>query len=78
MTISTKLSYIPIDKTVKIVKIIAQGNMRRRLLDLGFIDGNIVTPLFSDFHKSITAFGINGSVIALRSTESDKILVEYE
>lgn len=74
----TKLSYIPIDKTVIVSTLEAKGTMRRRLLDLGFISGNSVTPLFSDRKKSITAYSVSGAVIALRSDASDSILVEYD
>ncbi len=78
MNISARLSDVPLGKTATIKELIAQNDMRRRLSDLGFIAGNTVTPLFSDFHRSITAFGISGTVIALRTSDSDNIMVEYE
>lgn len=74
----TKLSYIPNDKTVIVNRLEAKGSIRRRLLDLGFISGNSVTPLFSDLKKSITAYSVSGAVIALRCDDSDSILVEYD
>lgn len=73
-----KLSYIPHDKTVTIKELKSSGSIRRRLLDLGFVAGNNITPLYSDFSKSITAYSVNGAVIALRSDDSDSILVEYD
>ena len=75
---TVKLSYIPHDKTVTVKNLNSNGTIRRRLLDLGFVAGNSVTPLFSDFKKSITAYSINGAVIALRSGDADSILVEYD
>lgn len=77
MTNTTKLSYIPNDKTVIVKALEAEGTMRRRLLDLGFVSGNSVTPLFSDLGKNITAYSVSGAVIALRHGDADSILVEY-
>lgn len=78
MTNTMKLSYIPSDKTVRVKKLNSKGAIRRRLLDLGFISGNSVTPLFSDIKKNITAYNVNGAVIALRRDDADSILVEYD
>ena len=73
-----KLSQIPHDKTVTVKELKSNGSIRRRLLDLGFIPGNNITPLFSDLTNSITAYSVNGAVIALRCNDADSILVECD
>ena len=51
------------------------GELRRRLLDLGFSTGNSVTPLFQSPLGDPTAYFVMGSVIALRREDADKICV---
>lgn len=51
------------------------GEMRRRLLDLGFSVGSRVVPLFKSPLGDPTAYYIMGSIVALRSDEADKITV---
>lgn len=71
-----KLSDVEIDKEVKIVKLECEGNIRRRLLDLGLIQGcNIIPVLKAPFGDPI-AYEIRGSTLALRKEETDLIKVE--
>jgi ferrous iron transport protein A len=52
-----------------------EGAARRRILDLGVIDGTEIEPLYKrPFGKSV-AYLIRGAVIALRSDVTDKIIV---
>jgi ferrous iron transport protein A len=55
----------------------AQGNTRRRLLDLGFIYDTKVEALRKSPSGDPVAYEIRGAVIALRSEEASKILVEF-
>lgn len=64
------------DKTVLVKKITAVGGMRRRLQDLGFVEGNFVDILNTGALGDPTAYRINGTVIALRKEDADSILVE--
>lgn len=48
----------------------------RRILDMGIIGGAKITRLFSSPFGDPTAYLIKNTVIALRKTDSDKILVE--
>ncbi|MGI6435813.1 MAG: FeoA family protein [Syntrophomonadaceae bacterium] len=54
----------------------AQGNTRRRLLDLGLINDTKVEALIKSPFGDPIAYEIRGAVIALRSEEASKILVE--
>ena len=78
MKSTMRLSYIPHDKAVTVKKLDSNGALRRRLLDLGFVCGNSVVPLFSDFKNNITAYRVNGAVIALRRDDANSIFVEVD
>ncbi len=54
------------------------GNMRRRLIDIGFNVGERVTLLAHAPLGDPSAFYIKGSVIALRKTDADLITVITE
>ena len=49
----------------------------RRLYDLGFVVGSVVTPILASTSKLIKAYLIKDSVIALRNSDAEKIEVEY-
>lgn len=54
----------------------AWGTARRRLLDLGLVEDTRVEALRKSPSGDPTAYQIRGAVIALRSEEASKILVE--
>lgn len=70
------LDDIPLYHKVKIKCLKNDKNIRKRLNDLGFIEGEEIYPvLFGMFH-TIKAFRISGTTIAIRKKESMNILVE--
>ena len=54
-----------------------EGAMRRRLHDIGLIEGTEVLCLNRSPSGDPTAYLIRGAVIALRRKETEKILVTY-
>jgi len=62
-------------ETARIKAVNIKGAMRRRLLDIGFIDGAEIICLFSGTSGEPTAFMINGTVTALRSEEMSMVEV---
>lgn len=52
------------------------GYMRRRLTDLGFTKGSKVYCLGTSPFGDPMAFGVKGTIIALRSDDSKKIIVK--
>ncbi|SHI80693.1 FeoA family protein [Lutispora thermophila] len=70
------LHLIPCGKSAKVKEITAKGNIRRRMLDLGLIVDTIVESLRKSPSGDPIAYEIRGAVIALRSEEASKILVE--
>jgi len=70
------LSLIPCGKSAKVKAITAEGTLRRRMLDLGLVIDTIVKSLRKSPSGDPTAYEIRGAVIALRSEEASKIMVE--
>lgn len=70
------LNMLPPGSSGKVRVINAEGGARRRMLDLGLIDGTKVEALRKSPLGDPVAFQIRGAVIALRREESSKILVE--
>ena len=54
----------------------ADSAMRRRLLDIGLIPGTRVTCMAKSPAGDPAAYSIRGAVIAIRSEDSAKILVD--
>lgn len=62
--------------TARVKQLLSTGSMRRRLLDIGLIEGTQVKCLHKSPAGDPVAYLIRGSVIALRSEDSSKIVVE--
>lgn len=75
------MSYISTLENVKegskviIKQLLSVGETRRRLMDLGLIEGTTVECLQRSPSGDPVAYYIRGTVIALRSEDSSKILV---
>ncbi len=69
------LNQLPIGKKAHVSQLISDGALRRRLLDLGIIDGTEIQPLYKSPSGNPIAYLIRGAVIALRTDVSDRILV---
>ncbi len=65
-----------IGEKLKITELLVEGVMRRRLLDLGFVPGAIVTVLRKSPLGDPIAYEVSRTTIALRKEESTKILGE--
>ena len=70
------LDEIKLKKKAIIKKVECQGNIKRRLLDLGFIKGTEITPILISPSKDPRAFYIRGSTIALRKEDAKNVLVK--
>ncbi len=70
------LSLLPIGQKAKVKMLTADGTSRRRMLDLGLIIDTVVEALLKSPAGDPVAYHIRGAVIALRSEEAGKILVQ--
>ena len=70
------LNKLPMGKKAKVKLLTSNGITRRRMLDLGLIIDTEVEALQKSPSGDPIAYYIRGAVIALRSEEASKILVE--
>ena len=70
------LSDIPLGSRCIIKKINLDGSIKRRLLDIGLIEGTKVENVLESPFKDPVAFLIRGAVIAIREDDSKNIMVE--
>ena len=71
------LNNLPMNKKGIVEKINCDGNIRRRLLDLGVIKGTSIIPVLKGPFGDPIAYEIRGSLVALRKEISELIEVNY-
>ena len=59
----------------RVVRLDTEGAMRRRLLDLGLVEGTTVECLHRSIWGDPAAYQSRGAVIALRQSDGEGILV---
>lgn len=72
-----KLTDIQVKKTVQVEGLLSDGNLRERMLALGLTQGALIDVVRKGPKNNLTVYNIRGSKIALRSEESNLILVSY-
>ena len=70
------LSDIKVGQKALVTKVVANENIKRRLLDIGLIEGTKVECVLKSIFKDPLAYLIRGAVIAIRKEDSKDILVE--
>ena len=71
--IDTSLDKLDIDKSATISTLNCNGNLRRRLLDLGLIEGTHIKPVLISPSGDPRAFEFRGSLIAIREEDAENI-----
>jgi len=69
------LAEIEMGESAALVELHCEGLTRRRLLDLGLLPGTEVKAVMKSPLGSPVAYDIRGSIIALRSEDASKIIV---
>jgi len=70
------LNELSIGQKAKVKLLTSNGTTRRRMLDLGLIIDTVVEALLKSPAGDPVAYHIRGAVIALRSEEAGKIMVQ--
>lgn len=70
------LKDIKIGDSAIIKKVIANGNIKRRLLDIGLTPGTKIECVLENPGKNLIAYMIRGSLIAIRDEDIENILIE--
>ncbi len=69
------LEKMPVGREAKIYKIEAQGDIKRRILDLGMIEGTKIRAVLRSPLGDPTAYEVRGSIISLRQEDANQIQV---
>lgn len=69
------LNQLPVGQKANVASLTSDGATRRRMLDLGLIDGTEIEPLYKSPAGNPVAYLIRGAVIALRTDVSGNIIV---
>ncbi len=69
------LEHVGAGNSAIVKSVIAKGPMRRRLFDLGFVEGAKVDCIMKSPLGDPTAYFIRGTLVALRREDSANILV---
>lgn len=71
------LNELPLNTKGYIQKLNCNGNIRRRLLDLGFVEGACITPVLISPSQDPRAFSIRGTLIAIRKEDANLINIYF-
>lgn len=78
MNMPKSLAETEVGETVRVVSLLAEGRMRRRLADLGLISGAEATCLGRSPLGDPSAYLIRGAVIAIRRRDAMEVSVTTE
>lgn len=67
---------VPIGQKAIIKKVLNDGSIKRRLLDIGLTPGTVVESTLSNPGGNLVAYMIRGALIAIRDDDAKKILIE--
>ena len=71
-----RLSKLKVGDKGVITGSVFDGNMRRRLWDIGFCDGSVVECVGESMFLDPRAYLVKGTLIAVRNADAEKIFVE--
>ena len=69
------LNDLPLNTKGHIKKLNCIGTIKRRLLDLGLVEGASITPILTSPSKDPRAFSIRGTLIAIRREDAKLITI---
>lgn len=71
----TNLSQLPLNENGIIQELKCEGNIRRRLLDMGLVKGTKIIPVLVSPSKDPRAFEVRGTIIAIRKEDAKNIKI---
>lgn len=72
------LSELPLNTIGVIDKLNCNGNIKRRMLDLGLISGTKIKPIFKSPSGDPVAYEIRKTLIAIRKEDSQYIMLHQK
>ncbi len=73
---NSSLDKLDINKCAKISTISCNGDLKRRLLDLGLVNGTTIKPILKSPIGNPIAYEVRGTTIALRKEDSKHIKIK--
>lgn len=70
-----RLNDLKINEEGIIVKVDTNQNIKRRLMDIGFVKGERVKLILKNFGDNMRAYKIKNTVMALRVNDTKNILI---
>lgn len=70
------LDALPLGKSAVVTALCSTRAERRRMLDLGFVPGARVRALHTAPRSGPVAYGVRGTVIALRRADARRVQIE--
>lgn len=67
------LDKLPLNENGYIIDLKSEGNLRRRMLDLGLVKSTKITPIFISPSGDPRAYEVRGTVIAIRKKDAELI-----
>jgi ferrous iron transport protein A len=68
------LNNLKLNQKARLYRLDTSPDLKKRLMDMGLVEGTDITRLFSTADEGISAYLARGSVIALRRCDAEKIL----
>lgn len=72
---SLDLNQLPLNEVGIIRDVKCDGNIKRRLLDMGLVNGTKIIPILVSPSKDPRAFLVRGTIIAIRKEDAEKIQI---
>lgn len=76
MNTSGALSCLKEGQRARVLTILEEGSMRRRLQDIGLIEGTLVECVQKSPAGDPVAYSVRGAVVALRAEQSASVIVQ--
>ena len=76
MQLIESMDRLPVGSAAMVTELLTTGSMRRRLQDIGLIEGTRIECLIRSPAGDPAAYLIRGAVIALRAEDSSRVRVE--
>lgn len=70
------LDKLPLNTEATVTNLLAKHNLRRRLLDLGLVDGTTIKPILLSPSGDPRAYEFRGSLISIRKEDAKLIEIK--
>jgi len=70
------LNEVKLNNTVIVSNINCKPAIKQRLLDLGLVNGTLITPIFTSPFGNPTAYEFRGNIMAMRDDIAKKINIK--